>query len=105
MESQHLTSPRPATTPQKDADNHMELSLPSSTNNSRPGTPQDYAFPTAQHFNCRQLQHLTALIKSLANDVEKYKILTNALINKDYSEEDPFLIETFQRLENSSMKH
>ncbi|GFV05504.1 hypothetical protein TNCV_227151 [Trichonephila clavipes] len=105
MESQHLTPPRPASTPHKDANNLMELLLPSSTINSRPGTPQDFSFPTTQLSNCRQLQHLTTLIKTHANDLEKYKILTNALINKGYSEEDPFLIEIFQRLENSSMKH
>ncbi|GFY48423.1 hypothetical protein TNIN_68341 [Trichonephila inaurata madagascariensis] len=105
MESQHLTSPRPVSTPHKDANNLMELSLPSSANNSRPGTPQKFAFPTTQHSNCRQLQHLTALIKTDANEVEKYKILTERINNKGYSEEDPFLIETFQRLENSSMKH
>ncbi|GFW14296.1 hypothetical protein TNCV_1365511 [Trichonephila clavipes] len=58
----------------------MELSLPSSTNNSRPGMPKDFAFPTTQHSNFRQLQHLTAQIQTHANDVEKYKILTNALI-------------------------
>ncbi|GFV85324.1 hypothetical protein TNCV_929531 [Trichonephila clavipes] len=33
MESQHLTSPRPASTSHKDANNLMELSLPSSANN------------------------------------------------------------------------
>ncbi|GFT50729.1 hypothetical protein TNCV_3963521 [Trichonephila clavipes] len=55
MESQHLTSPRPASTPHKDANNLMELLLPSSANSSRPGTPQDFAFPTIQRSNCRQL--------------------------------------------------
>ncbi|GFT73235.1 hypothetical protein TNCV_459541 [Trichonephila clavipes] len=105
MESQHLTSSRPASTPHKNANNLKELSLSTLTNNSRPGTPQDFAFTTTQHSNCRQLQYLTALIKTHANDVEKYRILTNALIYKGYYEEDPFLIETIQRLENSSMKH
>ncbi|GFW58651.1 retrovirus-related Pol polyprotein from transposon opus [Trichonephila clavipes] len=105
MESQHLTSSRLASTPHKNVNNLMELSLSTSTNNSRPRTPQDFSFTTTQHSNCRQLQHLTALIKSHANDVEKYRILTNALIYKGYYEEDPFLIETIQRFENSSMKH
>ncbi|GFW39257.1 hypothetical protein TNCV_1832431 [Trichonephila clavipes] len=69
MESKHLTSSRPVSTPHKDADNLLELLLPSSANNSRPGTPQDFSFPTTQHSNCRQLQHLTTLIKTYANDV------------------------------------
>ncbi|GFY25102.1 hypothetical protein TNCV_2692931 [Trichonephila clavipes] len=41
MENPHLTPPRPDSTPTKNIDNIMELTLPSSTNNSRPGTPLD----------------------------------------------------------------
>ncbi|GFX48763.1 hypothetical protein TNCV_3479471 [Trichonephila clavipes] len=41
VESHDPTPPRPASTPPMDNDYFMELTLPSSTNNLRPGTPQD----------------------------------------------------------------
>ncbi|GFY09544.1 hypothetical protein TNCV_4322221 [Trichonephila clavipes] len=104
MESQLLTSPRPASIPHKDAVNFMEFLLPHSSENSRP-TPQDFASQTTQLPNCRKLKILTTLIKSHAIEVENNKTLINALIQKGHTEEDPFLIETYQRFENCSMLH
>ncbi|GFY31589.1 hypothetical protein TNCV_4694331 [Trichonephila clavipes] len=40
-ENHHLSPPRPDSTPTRDIDNIMERTLPSSTNNFRPGTPLD----------------------------------------------------------------
>ncbi|GFY76257.1 hypothetical protein TNIN_420941 [Trichonephila inaurata madagascariensis] len=105
MESQPRTPASLASTPLKENENVMEFSLPSSTRSSRPRTPQDLDPQTIRPSNCRKLQLLATMIKSHAADVESSKQLINVIISKGYTKQDPFLLETYQRLEDCSLRH
>ncbi|GFY70247.1 hypothetical protein TNIN_392701, partial [Trichonephila inaurata madagascariensis] len=69
VESHHPTPPRPASTQPKDNDNIMELTLHSSTNNSRPATPQDS--------HCRRRLALNEELKEFTFAIQTTRIMIN----------------------------
>ncbi|GFX37005.1 hypothetical protein TNCV_1175051 [Trichonephila clavipes] len=62
MENLHISPSSLDSTPCKDFNNAMELTLPTSSNSSRPGTPQEFTSQTTQISNCYKLQYLTRQI-------------------------------------------
>ncbi|GFX64761.1 hypothetical protein TNCV_4682361 [Trichonephila clavipes] len=104
MENLHISLSSHDSTPSKEFSKAMELTLPTSSNSSIPGTPQEFTSQTTQISNCRNLLYLTRQIATQDVQLKSNKILMQALTGKGHPGEPPFLMETYQRFKKYKME-